>query len=412
VDERAPSSDAGTYAASRRRTPRLMIVGAAAIMLAAGVLWRASRTDSSSKTSGTGCTEDAGGPSALVGFDASTGALRWSRRIGGELAGVAQLHDVIASVGLDGKAIGVDAVTGAVRWCRDLGAAPSGNTLSFQLGFVAGTDVVATLTGSGHVVGLDPMSGETRWDTAITPPEGGSLVGGALIYVKGIPVMPAIEVPSSVPDGSGGSASNVPPPSMPAAIPPVVTAVLDSTTGSIVNDPPAPPSTTTSTAGELITSSVYSPTRQEMTIRVRDPASGAERWSKLVPGFTASMTDDAVLAIDQTGRTGDATSLATGPEHVRTVLTAYAAGTGDPMWHVNLPGTPNQPFAIGHRILIANGPQLFSIDATTGTIVWSVDHGSPGVTDRYSEPGGYTWFGSTNSGSITGLISAAEPYRD
>jgi outer membrane protein assembly factor BamB len=412
VDEREPSSVAGIYAASRRRAPTLIIIGIAIVVLAAGVLWRANASDSSSSAPGTGCAEDPGGPSALVGFDASTGALRWSRRIGGELAGVAQVHDVIASIGLDGKAIGVDGVTGAVKWCRDLGAAPSGGTLSFQLGFVPGTDVLATLTGNGHVVGLDPMSGATRWDTAITPPEGGSLVGGALIYVKGIPVMPAIEAPSSVPDSSGGSSSNAPPPSMPATIPPVITAVLDSNTGRIINDPPAPPSKPTSAAGELITNSVYSPTRQEMTVGVRDPASGAERWSKLVPGFTASITDDAVLVIDQTGGTGDATSFPTGPGEVETTLTAYAAGTGDPVWHVSLPGTPNQPFAIGERIVIANGPQIFSIDAKTGAIVWSVDHGSPGVTNRYSEPGGYTWFEQTSSDSITGLIAAAEPYRD
>jgi hypothetical protein len=96
---------------------------------------------------------------------------------------------------------------------------------------------------------------------------------------------------------------------------------VDASTGHLVSDAPPPPSSTpTSSAGELVTTSIYSPTPQEISVGVRDPLTGSDRWSKLVPGFTASITDNAVLVIDQTGGTGDATSFATGSGAVQTVL--------------------------------------------------------------------------------------------
>ena len=419
MDQRDPSSSPGTGAGSRHRAATLLILTSALAALVLAVAWRAGRSGSSNASSVApdSCGGDRVGPSALVSFDVQTGALRWSQRVG-EASGVVQLHGVIAAVGSDGRAVGFDATAGVIKWCRDLAAVAPASSL--QPGFVAGTDVVATLTGNGHVVGLDPVTGVTRWDTAVSPPEGGSLVGGAIIYVIGVPTLPANVVPSSSlppgpsePPADGDTTASAPTASMPAVAPLVVAVALDSSTGRVVSDPPDPLSAKWSAAGELVSVSMYSPNRQEITVGVRDPATGSGRWSKVVAGFTSSITDNAVLVIDQTGGTGDASSLAAGPWTVQTVLTAYAAADGDPLWHVSLPGTPQQAFDLRDRIVINNGPQVLSIDASTGVVVWSVDHGSPGITDRYSEPGSYWWFAMNGDGTaITGLITAAEPYRD
>ena len=56
---------------------------------------------------------------------------------------------------------------------------------------------------------------------------------------------------------------------------------------------------------------------------------------------------------------------------------------------------------------------MFAIDPDKGTILWTVDHGSPGASSRYAEGGAYKSFTvDPATGTIAGLIVDAEPQGD
>ena len=413
MDEPNVSSNVGP-SPRRRRAFTFAIVAVALAVLIAAIAWRATTSSSRSSPSanGIGCGDDYGGPSALIGFDDRTGARRWSRRIGDRTA-VAQVRGIIAGVAGDGEAIGIDANSGDVKWCHELGRMSSDNQPMYQPAFVAGGDVVATLAANGHVIALDPTTGATRWDTVVPSAEGFSLIGGQVIYVMGIPTTGTAPPAPTAGSGDTPPTAASPPASLPAALPPVVIAALDASNGAILATAPPPPPSKSSAAGDLITGTVYSPPRQEISVGVRDRATGADRWTKVVPGFSASIIGDTVFVIDQTGGTGDTAGFNSTPPQVQTVLSAYAASDGAPRWHVSLPGVPQEAFGANDHIVIAKGPQVFALDPATGATQWTADHGSPGITDRYTEPGEYTWFAASADGaSITGLIKAQEPYRD
>jgi outer membrane protein assembly factor BamB len=407
--------ESAASAPRRRFGPRRLAaaVGAAvlvAVVAVATTAWIDDDDDAAAPGASVASACDGGldGPAALVSVDREDGSRRWSRKVG-DGAGVAELDGVIVTVDTDGMAVAVDAGTGAYTWCREVGAPgethlvpterAAGASPSGSSAIVVAGDVLVVLIGT-QVTAVDPRTGATRWEREIAPTEGAALIGGSTVYVTGIRTVTTVP-----PDTEEGAPQ--PEPSAP------VVAAIDPATGTLVEDAPPPPEGHRTGAGVLLEESSTSPSRQELAVGIRDATTGRDRWTKVVPGFTASLVGDTVLVLDQTGGTGDITRIAGGLSGVQTVLSAYAASDGSQRWRVDLPGTPQQVFDVGGAtVLVADESELFAVDLASGAIRWSEDHGSPGVSGVYSEPGSYRWFDTGPDGAIAGLIVAEKPYED
>jgi outer membrane protein assembly factor BamB len=375
-----------------RRSRWVWLAGAAAIVVVAGGLVAGLRQAERPvvSTDPASCAPT-GGPSGLVSFDPATGQERWQRAIG-EASGPAALDGVVVTVDQSGSAVGVDVDSGEVRWCHQVGS--TGGTIPVQGPTVVdAAPVVAMRLTNGDVVGLDPATGDERWRTLLAAPETAVLsVANRVLYVQD-GVLAA---------GNGHSPAPTSPP----------LAALDPATGVVVPDAAPPPgildsSNTTAQLGFVISPALG---RQELTLTVSDPASGVERWSHVVPGFTAALHGDLVVVIDQTGGSGSQTGSA---PKIDTRVTAYATSDGTRRWQVAVPGTPQMTFGAAGLVLVADHTQVLAIDPADGTVRWEADHGSPGQDTTYSEPGSYRAFSDSPSGpAIVGLIGAGKPSHD
>jgi outer membrane protein assembly factor BamB len=392
-----PPADLEARVFRARRHPWRWTAAAAALVLVAGALgWSLAREPGDEVTAGLApsCVADEDGPGSLVSLSVASGSERWSRRVGHRTS-AAQHDGVIAAVGKDGGLLGIDAATGATRWCREL---VSGSGV-FTEPLVVVADGTFVVMRKGRLTSVT-SSGEVRWersfgtsdshDRAIEVAAGEAqlflLLGGPTVYVLGIPTVRVGEDREPVP--------------------PVIVAV-DAATGEV--DPRAPhPFEGRPGPGGLIHESTRVLDRQETRIGIAGP-SGEERWSKVVPGFSVMRAEEMVIVIDQTGGTGVVPDTLGRPD---SNITAYAVLNGSKRWNLGVPGTPQRVFDAGSgRVVVADEAEVIAIDLSSGTKAWSSDVGSPGMNQRYSEPGNYTWFDHAD-GAIVGLIVAAEPYRD
>jgi hypothetical protein len=72
------------------------------------------------------------------------------------------------------------------------------------------------------------------------------------------------------------------------------------------------------------------------------------------------------------------------------------------------------PASTDRTLITTYATQVAEVSAEDGEVVWLADVGSPGVSDRFSEPGGYSSVvaaGPTGD-TLVGLVIAQEPYRD
>jgi hypothetical protein len=65
-------------------------------------------------------------------------------------------------------------------------------------------------------------------------------------------------------------------------------------------------------------------------------------------------------------------------------------------------------------VIVTNATQVAEVRAEDGEIVWLADVGSPGSSDRFSEPGGYWSVVAAGAAGdiLVGLVIAQEPHRD
>ncbi|MEQ8842160.1 MAG: PQQ-binding-like beta-propeller repeat protein [Acidimicrobiales bacterium] len=158
---------------------------------------------------------------------------------------------------------------------------------------------------------------------------------------------------------------------------------------------------------EVLPASEGSVNRQQIRLTTIDDESGDERWTGVVPGFEARLAAGVVAVIDQTGGTGNFNWA-----DQETRLTAYSPD-GDQLWHVALPGSPNDAIGVGDLVVAPGETSIVAVDAATGGVVWDVDHGSPGANGRYDIAGEYARLFATDDGTVVvGVIEAREPYRD
>lgn len=105
-------------------------------------------------------------------LDASTGAIRWSRSLAAELAGIgatcfgspAVWQDLVIQPQSDGRVFAFDKLTGAVRWTAPAVHNKAVSQQTQRWAAVGGNALIVTNTAvPGMVVGYDPATGQERW---------------------------------------------------------------------------------------------------------------------------------------------------------------------------------------------------------------------------------------------------------
>jgi len=106
-------------------------------------------------------------------------------------------------------------------------------------------------------------------------------------------------------------------------------------------------------------------------------------------------------------------------ERHQSTIDAYEASGGSPRWTTTVPvdgWSATAAAGSATTVIAAAGTEVTLLDAATGEVVWTADHGSPGeggFFDFYNEPGSYRqfWY-DADLDQYIGLIRAAAPDRD
>lgn len=328
-----------------------------------------------------GCEKGASGPGGVVGFDVDSGERRWSLPVGWPDA--AAVFDDVAVVSSVARVVrGVAIETGEVVWCVEL---ESGGGEFFG-GIVAAGPIVGALAGAS-MVGLDPATGVVRWRQDLNAPVA-TLRGGEVLRVLDRP----------------GSDSAI--------------MVLDPITGDEVPDVDHVASDEVSFGFSVLSREV-----DGLELSTAGGGSGGQRievsvsrdgsvvWEDVVPGFVAVLVagpDGPIVAVlDQTGGTGEPTG------RPQTVLTAYAATSGERLWQHELPGTPQLITQISDDVIaVPVGTDLHAISIGAGTESWVSELPSPGRGGSYDQAGTFWFVDTGSSGTAVAVGRAEQPYRD
>jgi outer membrane protein assembly factor BamB len=316
----------------------------------------------------------------MVGFDVDSGEQRWTLPVGWP-DGAAVFDDVAVVSSVEHVVRGVAIDTGEIVWCVELDP----GTGEFFGGIAVAGPIVGALAGDS-VVGLDPATGEVRWRQALNAPEA-TLRGGDLLWVLDGSVD---DTPIMVLDPTTGDVSNA-------------DHVASDAVSFGIGVPP-----TEADGLELSTSSGGS---ARQTIVVSVSRNGSVVWEDSVPGFVAALVagpdGPIVVVLDQTGGTGELTGRA------QTMLSAYAATSGDPLWQRELPGTPHLIAQISDDVIaVPVGTDLHAVSIGTGAESWVIELPSPGQGGSYDQAGTFWFIDAGSSDTAVAVGRAEQPYRD
>jgi outer membrane protein assembly factor BamB len=349
------------------------------------------------------CVDDRG-PAALVAIDGATGDVLWTQLVG-DVYDIDASGDVVAMVSSNGTAVGLDARSGRGLWCGRL--FDEGAEILWPLDMASAAGVFATFDGDGDVVGLDHRTGAIRWRTPGLVDASSIVSAGGRFVVESAYAGAAAHDGSPAIDPYTGERVAVVGPEDPRLVQGSIEVRVSSRSQIGVVEPP------------LVTESATTPTAppvprgdDRQAIEVSVVNAGAVLWKRVVPGYTAWLGPGIVLVSDQNGGTGRIGHHGPPPPD-RFRLAAYDVGSGDRRWE--LEGAWSMTPASTDRTLITTyATQVAEVSAEDGEVVWLADVGSPGVSDRFSEPGGYSSVvaaGPTGD-TLVGLVIAQEPYRD
>lgn len=346
------------------------------------------------------CIEDRR-PAALVGIDRASGNVLWTQLVG-DVYDIDAAGDVVAMVSSSGTAVGLDARTGRGLWCGRLFDEDA--EIVWPMDMAAAAGVFATFDGDGNVVGLDHQSGVARW-RAVRPVDAGSIVSaGGRFVVESSYASAGAHQEFRVIDPYTGEQSASAGPADPRLV-----------QGSIelrVSDRSGVGVAGTEVAGASPTAPPFPDGDDRQAIEVSVVDAGDVRWERVVPGYTAWLGPDIVLVSDLTGGTGRIGHHGPPtPDQFR--LAAYDIESGDRRWE--LAGAWNMTAVQSDRTLVvSHATQVAEVSASDGNVVWVADAASPGMSDRFSEPGGYLSVVAAGSDgeTLVGLVVAQEPYRD
>lgn len=328
-----------------------------------------------------GCEDGADGPGGVVGFDVDSGDQRWSLPVGSP-DGAAVFDQVAVVSSIERVVRGVSIDTGAIVWCLELDPGIG----EFVGGIAAAGPIVGALAGDS-VVGLDPATGGERWRRELDSSEA-TLRGGELLWVLDGSVL---DTPIMVLDPTTGDD---------------VSSVDQIASDAVSFGIGVPP--TVADGLELSTASGGS-ARQTITVSVSRYDSVV--WEDSVPGFVAVLVAGAdgpiVAVLDQTGGTGELSGSA------ETILSAYAATSGDPLWQHELPGTPHLIAQISADLIaVPVGTDVHAISAATGAETWVAELPSPGQGSSYDQAGTFWFIETGTSDTAVAVARAEQPYRD
>lgn len=347
---------------------------------------------------------DERGPAALVAIDGATGDVLWTQVVG-DVYDIEASGDVVVTASANGTAVGVDARSGRGLWCTRLFG--EGDEILWPLDIASAGGVVATFDGAGEVVGLDARTGVIRWRSPSQADASRVVSAGGQFMLESAYAGAGSRIESRAIDPHTGDRV--------AAVRPVDPSLVQgsielrvsdrSSVGSSEPPPdigPAEPSTEPPHPN--------GDDRQAIEVRVVD--AGAVRWERVIPGYAAWLGPGVVLVSDQTGGTGRIGHHGPPtPDQFR--LAAYDVGSGDRRWELTGAWTMTS-VPTDRTVIVTNATQVAEVRAEDGEIVWLADAGSPGSSDRFSEPGGYWSVVAAGAGgdTLVGLVIAQEPYRD
>ena len=350
------------------------------------------------------CIDDRG-PAALVAIDKATGDVLWTQLVG-DVYDIDASGDVIVTASTNGTAVGVDARSGRGLWCARL--FDDGDEILWPLDIASAAGVVATFDGAGDVVGLDHRTGAIRWRSP-GQADASSIVSAGGRFVLESAYAGAERVESRAIDPHTGERVAAVRPVDPNLVQDSIELrVSNRSEVGLVEPPPGIGSAELSTVPPL----PGGDDRQAIEVSVVDAGAGAVRWERVVPGYTAWLGPGVVLVSDQTGGTGRiGHHVPPTPDQFR--LAAYDVGSGDQRWELAGAWTMTSA-STDQTLIIMNATQVAEVSAEDGTIVWLADAGSPGSSDRFSEPGGYRSVvtAGPEGDTLVGLVIAREPYRD
>lgn len=339
-----------------------------------------------------------------MAIDGATGDVLWTQLVG-DVYDIDASGDVVAMVSTNGTAVGLDARSGRGLWCGHL--FDEGAEIVWPLDMVSEAGVFAAFDGDGNVVGLDHRTGTVRWRTPPGLADASSIVsvGGRFVVESSYAGAAESDGPSAVDPSTGERVAAVAPVDPQFVQGSIEVRVSNRSQIGVVEAAPAIESATT-------TAPPFPGGDDRQAIEVSVVDAGVTLWERIVPGYTARLGPGIVLVSDQTGGTGRIGHHGPPtPDQFR--LAAYDIESGDRRWELAGAWTMT-PASTDRTLIVTNATQVAEVSAEDGTIVWLADAGSPGTSDRFSEPGGYRSVVAPGPGGDTliGLVVAQEPYRD
>jgi outer membrane protein assembly factor BamB len=339
------------------------------------------------------CAAEAGGPGAMLGVEAASGELRWTRLVGSANASISSAGSTLLRLEPGGGLTAFDAATGAARWCRDGG--PWDN-LQLPASVATGDGFVVVYAPTGELAAVDVATGAQRWSA-----EAVSEHGARVEITDGLVLVTAPERNATTRDQP------------PDTTEPVYGA-FDLTTGEPVaygseidrGDGAGPPPQANAEGLELTTARTATP--WEQTFTVTDATNDTQLWSRTMHSVGAYLDRGLVLVVDQSG-----TASPGNPHMTDTTLIALRAADGTEQWRATIAAAAPFPQVSGDLVLWTVGSQIHAFDRSTGESLWVVDHGSPGRGGDDSESGSFRGFATSDDGTVVaGYIPAEPPYRD
>jgi outer membrane protein assembly factor BamB len=266
--------------------------------------------------------------SSVSAHDRGTGSIRWSvddvAFSSAESAGLVGHPTVVLAIGRAGDSIvGLDAATGSTQWSYDAAAAGG-------LQLLAAGDEVVLVGSQREMVGLDRATGNERWRSAIGMSDTSSVVVGRgsvallddLAFVPFGPDLIALDLATGLERWRTGALDHP-----------------DAEFGVVVGGRP----------------SASSPS----VVQTLDAATGEDRWSASgEPSYGAlwALGEDVVVVVD-------------GGEIVGRSLV-----DGSESWRTSRSDLPGEPQMIDGTVLVLLWEGLLgAADATTGSLLWSLD---------------------------------------